>query len=81
MSRGRIIFAPRLAEMSDHLARQRQADLFLDTTLQHPYDGEQRTMGVCRFRNVWKPCGSTPTRIAVVRFTQRRVLSAYGNRP
>jgi protein O-GlcNAc transferase len=31
VSRGRIIFAPRLAEMSDHLARLRQADLFLDT--------------------------------------------------
>ena len=31
VSRGRIIFAPRLAEMADHLARQRQADLFLDT--------------------------------------------------
>ena len=27
----RILFAPRLPEMSDHLARQRQADLFLDT--------------------------------------------------
>jgi predicted O-linked N-acetylglucosamine transferase (SPINDLY family) len=27
----RLIFAPRLAEMSDHLARQRHADLFLDT--------------------------------------------------
>src|SRR5262249_55589977 len=26
-----IIFALRLAEMADHLARQRQADLFLDT--------------------------------------------------
>jgi len=31
VSRERIIFAPRLAEMSDHLARLRQADLFLDT--------------------------------------------------
>jgi protein O-GlcNAc transferase len=31
VSRGRIVFAPRFAEMSDHLARQRQADLFLDT--------------------------------------------------
>jgi protein O-GlcNAc transferase len=31
VSRRRIIFAPRLAEMSDHLARLRQADLFLDT--------------------------------------------------
>jgi protein O-GlcNAc transferase len=31
VSRERIIFAPRLAEMSDHLARQRHADLFLDT--------------------------------------------------
>jgi protein O-GlcNAc transferase len=27
----RVIFAPRLPEMSDHLARQRHADLFLDT--------------------------------------------------
>ncbi len=27
----RIIFAPKLPEMSDHLARQRHADLFLDT--------------------------------------------------
>jgi protein O-GlcNAc transferase len=27
----RLIFAPKVAEMSDHLARQRQADLFLDT--------------------------------------------------
>jgi protein O-GlcNAc transferase len=27
----RIIFAPRLAKISDHLARQRRADLFLDT--------------------------------------------------
>src|SRR5262249_24971930 len=27
----RLIFAPRLPEISDHLARQRQADLFLDT--------------------------------------------------
>jgi protein O-GlcNAc transferase len=31
MSPERIIFAPRLPEMSDHLARQRHADLFLDT--------------------------------------------------
>ena len=31
VSRGRIIFAPKLDEMSDHLARQRHADLFLDT--------------------------------------------------
>jgi predicted O-linked N-acetylglucosamine transferase (SPINDLY family) len=31
VSSKRIIFAPRLPEMSDHLARQRQADLFLDT--------------------------------------------------
>ena len=31
VSRRRIIFAPRLADMSDHLARHRQADLFLDT--------------------------------------------------
>jgi predicted O-linked N-acetylglucosamine transferase (SPINDLY family) len=31
VSRERIIFAPRLAEVSDHLARLRQADLFLDT--------------------------------------------------
>jgi predicted O-linked N-acetylglucosamine transferase (SPINDLY family) len=31
VSPGRIIFAPRLREMSDHLARQRHADLFLDT--------------------------------------------------
>jgi protein O-GlcNAc transferase len=31
VSRERIIFAPKLAEMSDHLARQRHADLFLDT--------------------------------------------------
>jgi len=29
----RLIFAPRLPEMSDHLARHRQADLFLDTPL------------------------------------------------
>lgn len=29
----RIIFAPKLPEMSDHLARQRQANLFLDTLL------------------------------------------------
>jgi predicted O-linked N-acetylglucosamine transferase (SPINDLY family) len=28
---GRIIFAPRTPEMSDHLARQKLADLFLDT--------------------------------------------------
>jgi predicted O-linked N-acetylglucosamine transferase (SPINDLY family) len=27
----RLIFAPKIAENSDHLARQRQADLFLDT--------------------------------------------------
>jgi predicted O-linked N-acetylglucosamine transferase (SPINDLY family) len=27
----RLIFAPKVAEISDHLARQRQADLFLDT--------------------------------------------------
>jgi protein O-GlcNAc transferase len=27
----RLIFAPRMAEMADHLARHRQADLFLDT--------------------------------------------------
>jgi predicted O-linked N-acetylglucosamine transferase (SPINDLY family) len=27
----RLIFAPRAPEMADHLARQRQADLFLDT--------------------------------------------------
>ena len=27
----RSVFAPRVAEISDHLARQRQADLFLDT--------------------------------------------------
>src|SRR6202042_1696968 len=32
----RLIFAPRLAEMSDHLARHRQADLYLDTL---PYNG------------------------------------------
>jgi predicted O-linked N-acetylglucosamine transferase (SPINDLY family) len=31
VSRERIIFAPRLPEISDHLSRQRQADLFLDT--------------------------------------------------
>jgi protein O-GlcNAc transferase len=31
VSSERIIFAPRLPEMSDHLARQRHADLFLDT--------------------------------------------------
>ncbi len=31
VSRERLIFAPRVAEMSDHLARLRQADLFLDT--------------------------------------------------
>jgi protein O-GlcNAc transferase len=31
ISQRRIIFAPRLPEMSDHLARLRQADLFLDT--------------------------------------------------
>jgi protein O-GlcNAc transferase len=31
VSRERIIFAPKLNELSDHLARQRQADLFLDT--------------------------------------------------
>src|SRR5262249_46547014 len=31
VSRERIIFAPRLAEMSDHLARHRHADLFVDT--------------------------------------------------
>jgi protein O-GlcNAc transferase len=31
VSRGRIIFAPKLDEISDHLARQRHADLFLDT--------------------------------------------------
>ena len=28
---GRLIFAPRLPDVADHLARQRQADLFLDT--------------------------------------------------
>jgi predicted O-linked N-acetylglucosamine transferase (SPINDLY family) len=28
----RIVFAPRLASMADHLARQRLADLFVDTT-------------------------------------------------
>ena len=28
---GRLIFAPRLPNVADHLARQRQADLFLDT--------------------------------------------------
>ena len=28
---GRVIFAPRLERIEDHLARQRQADLFLDT--------------------------------------------------
>src|SRR5262249_30592757 len=27
----RVIFAPKLADNADHLARQRQADLFLDT--------------------------------------------------
>ncbi len=31
VARERIIFAPKLPEMSDHLDRQRQADLFLDT--------------------------------------------------
>jgi protein O-GlcNAc transferase len=31
VSRQRLIFAPRLALNADHLARQRQADLFLDT--------------------------------------------------
>jgi protein O-GlcNAc transferase len=31
VSRQRIIFAPRLVEISDHLARLHQADLFLDT--------------------------------------------------
>jgi protein O-GlcNAc transferase len=31
VSRERLIFAPRVAEMSDHLARLRRADLFLDT--------------------------------------------------
>jgi predicted O-linked N-acetylglucosamine transferase (SPINDLY family) len=31
VSRERMIFAPRLNETSDHLARLRQADLFLDT--------------------------------------------------
>jgi predicted O-linked N-acetylglucosamine transferase (SPINDLY family) len=35
VSRERIIFAPKVPEMSDHLARQRQADLFLDTV---PYN-------------------------------------------
>ena len=27
----RLIFAPRMPDVADHLARQRQADLFLDT--------------------------------------------------
>ncbi len=31
VSADRLIFAPRLPEVADHLARQRQADLFLDT--------------------------------------------------
>jgi predicted O-linked N-acetylglucosamine transferase (SPINDLY family) len=31
VSRERIVFASRLPELSDHLARQRHADLFLDT--------------------------------------------------
>ncbi len=31
----RLVFAPRMAEMADHLARHRAADLFLDT---HPYN-------------------------------------------
>jgi protein O-GlcNAc transferase len=31
VSQERLIFAPRIAEMSDHLARLCQADLFLDT--------------------------------------------------
>jgi predicted O-linked N-acetylglucosamine transferase (SPINDLY family) len=31
VSAERLVFAPRMADVSDHLARQRQADLFLDT--------------------------------------------------
>lgn len=31
VSAERLVFAPRVADMSEHLARQRQADLFLDT--------------------------------------------------
>ena len=31
VSAQRLVFAPKVAEISDHLARQRQADLFLDT--------------------------------------------------
>jgi predicted O-linked N-acetylglucosamine transferase (SPINDLY family) len=31
VSAQRLIFAPRMPEIADHLARQRQADLFLDT--------------------------------------------------
>ena len=31
VSAERLVFAPRVSDMSEHLARQRQADLFLDT--------------------------------------------------
>ena len=36
----RVIFAPRVPDMADHLARLRQADLFLDTL---PYNGHVTT--------------------------------------
>ena len=38
VARERIMFAPRLDKISDHLARQRQADLFLDTL---PYNAHK----------------------------------------
>jgi predicted O-linked N-acetylglucosamine transferase (SPINDLY family) len=38
VSRERIIFAPRVDTISEHLARQRQADLFLDTL---PYNAHK----------------------------------------
>jgi predicted O-linked N-acetylglucosamine transferase (SPINDLY family) len=42
VSRERIIFATRLAEMSDHLARQCQTDLFLNTL---PYNARATRVG------------------------------------
>jgi len=40
VSAQRLIFAPKTADVADHLARQRQADLFLDTL---PYNAHTTT--------------------------------------
>jgi predicted O-linked N-acetylglucosamine transferase (SPINDLY family) len=42
---GRLVFAPQLASLGDHLARHRQADLFLDTL---PYNAHSTAIDALR---------------------------------